>query len=961
MCLSSSSASRVSSSVGVAGRVLQSLEIALLTHDEGRVEVLREQCTGDKGLGELVEVCGSLVKGAYAEVLESECVREVFMIQEEGREVVKERLKECVERFLSGAGGDTRELIRRRFIVFVLGQACYGLYVQSNYTGPALEWERLNGVCAGLFGGLKPFQEDAKTKEEGEETGNGDELHKEFVEMLTVNGEPAYPLLKDPFLLVLARLVCLETKLDDGDKGDAMTALVSLPVWRMRVAGMHQQTLDDVSSSLYNVFFESVLSLVLTGEEEMDEDNTTEGDDSGDKDKSMIKAVQAHWTQRRLLLADSESAGAKAYKKAPCAVLLSDKSSELYARLHLEMGLLFSRFEDAGSAKDCFRLAQEGSKLTVSLTGKMGKRTKFQQKDTAQLFLEAESRDENNEDELKEGSEDGQGESTSKCPKQLELNDDTLLEAISFSEKVKEGNIKVIDQCIILSLCLDVKNHNAKHGLTTEEMFPYVTRVLANANNWMVHTMGLLLKTRLETEKMRTVERAALQLQVLVDQYKDTREETSVVDRMKYFHCLEFPSLWQIRQELGERYMNLGVLRSAVEIFEDLQKWDLVVECYIALEQKKKAEDIARHRVEEERSPKMMCLLGAVLDDISWFERAWECSGQRYGKAMRLMGTHHLHNQNWQQCIECFDKALKINSHNEGVWFSMGCAALRLESWKIAETAFRECVRINTENGEAWNNLASMCIKIKEYRKAYYALYEALKQRFDNWKMWENYLYVSLTLKEYRSAIEAMNRIMDHKKDKDSSGVMNDDKNASFKSTAKDYKLEAVDVECLNVIVNAFITDAPLPAGRKMSNYERNIAKLLGRVVSIITSDRKIWSIYARFHRHLKNHDKYMDCALRSYRCSLVAGWESSPETFDVVIEEVLQLAEAYFELVQLDMDRDERILKGIDQPKKLLYSTKLCVRGTFKKAENAPFGVSRIPELQAVLDKIAELEPNYK
>ena len=45
-------------------------------------------------------------------------------------------------------------------------------------------------------------------------------------------------------------------------------------------------------------------------------------------------------------------------------------------------------------------------------------------------------------------------------------------------------------------------------------MLPYVTRVLQHPNNWMVHSMGLLLKARLEAESLRTRDRAALQLQV---------------------------------------------------------------------------------------------------------------------------------------------------------------------------------------------------------------------------------------------------------------------------------------------------------------------------------------------------------------------------------------------------------------------------------------------------------------
>ena len=52
------------------------------------------------------------------------------------------------------------------------------------------------------------------------------------------------------------------------------------------------------------------------------------------------------------------------------------------------------------------------------------------------------------------------------------------------------GSLHPIDQAVILSLCLDVENSNPQDGLTYEEMFPYVTRVLKIAQNWMIHSTG---------------------------------------------------------------------------------------------------------------------------------------------------------------------------------------------------------------------------------------------------------------------------------------------------------------------------------------------------------------------------------------------------------------------------------------------------------------------------------------
>jgi hypothetical protein len=59
-----------------------------------------------------------------------------------------------------------------------------------------------------------------------------------------------------------------------------------------------------------------------------------------------------------------------------------------------------------------------------------------------------------------------------------------------------------------------VKNQNERSGLTTEQMMPFVTRVLENPNNWTIQSFALLLKSRLEVEHHRKTERGTLQIQV---------------------------------------------------------------------------------------------------------------------------------------------------------------------------------------------------------------------------------------------------------------------------------------------------------------------------------------------------------------------------------------------------------------------------------------------------------------
>lgn len=81
-----------------------------------------------------------------------------------------------------------------------------------------------------------------------------------------------------------------------------------------------------------------------------------------------------------------------------------------------------------------------------------------------------------------------QNSSTTNLPNNLPLNDDTLLEKTELTESVTsdtlpQKNLDVLDQCILLAFCLNVKNTNPVDGITKEQMWPFVS-VLYALFNW---------------------------------------------------------------------------------------------------------------------------------------------------------------------------------------------------------------------------------------------------------------------------------------------------------------------------------------------------------------------------------------------------------------------------------------------------------------------------------------------
>ena len=429
---------------------------------------------------------------------------------------------------------------------------------------------------------------------------------------------------------------------------------------------------------------------------------------------------------------------------------------DLVGQLWLERGLLDHRQSNDRAALECFVRAARVTGLRYELTGALGRRTKFQQTDLTQLVLLAESR---------AGSGDGKGnflsgktdstadELVKKLPETLALNDDTLLERTEFtsSNPAAPGShlghldpsdqpaLHPLDQCILLSLCLNVRNTSPAHGLTTEQMTPYVARVISHPENWSVHTMALLLRSRLEAHRTRTVERSTLQLQALIDQMPTA--DSTPTERLLLLHALPLPSKWELERELALRFLSLGVVKSALAIFERLEMWEEAVRCWQATEQRDRALSVVRdllegRRAEAEavlargkasatgprravldaaREAKLWCLLGELEPERArmHFERAWDVSGETSGRAMRSLGGHFFAREEYAEAARCLRRAVAINPLYSRSWFILGCACIRVEDWEGAREAFVRCVTIDDEDAESWNNLASVYLRMK--------------------------------------------------------------------------------------------------------------------------------------------------------------------------------------------------------------------------------------------------------
>ncbi|CAE6519891.1 unnamed protein product [Rhizoctonia solani] len=518
---------------------------------------------------------------------------------------------------------------------------------------------------------------------------------------------------------------------------------------------------------------------------------------------------------------------------------------DLLGRLKLEQGLLRHLFSQDRQAADLFVEAARATGLQYQLTGALGKRTKFQVKDLTQLVLLAKSRDDGSE--VKVTTEIN-------VPETMQLNDDTLLEQTEYTSSASDTKtfagidpsdqpaLRPLDQCIFLGMCLNVRNTSPSHGLTSEQMMPYISRVISHPRNWSVHTMALLLRARLESTRTRTVERSTLQLQALVDQMPTA--DSTLSERLLYVHSIPLPSKWAMEKELAHRFLSIGVVKSALEIFERLEMWEEVVKCYQSIEQRDRALEIVqdllagrkseadivlargktgeaspgRMRMDAAREAKLWCLLGDLdaSSSLEHYNRAWQVSKSTSARAARALGGYYFARGEYSQAIPHLKSATALQPSLSRPWFLMGCAYVREEAWVEARDSFARCVGIDEEDGESWNNIASVYLQMGEKglaggndltaseddpapqttsdnkftnkMLAFRALKQGLRYSYENWRMWQNYIIVSVDVGQLSEACRALSRLVELRVEKD--GVA------------------SVDVEVLERLVDA-VTRAP--------------------------------------------------------------------------------------------------------------------------------------------------------
>ena len=607
---------------------------------------------------------------------------------------------------------------------FSLANFAFNCFLQANVTGPPLSYNSADGILPSSL-----FQRTNTTVER---------LQRRLIGDLSVDGEAVYWLIPHIELFCLAKCIY---------NHPSMMQDLALTLARLRVNFWHQRLLSDISSSLQEIIYDDL--------------------------KVIGDGIFTQSPSNRLL--------------TPAQFLLER------ATIHIHHGF------DQRAREDIEQAARQRS-FHFALTGRLGKRTKYQEKELSQLVVLAMSADEGEEVARLGESANANTMMTSSTPTQLtealprkvNLDDDTLLESIAFTqgassaqqpkrddqlnsslEALDPGNqplLQPLDAIILLATASSITNTSPTDGLTREETLPYAERVISGgSSNWQVYTQALLVRSRIEGYRSRTIERGVLQLQAVVDQViaetspseasKDdaasaksapttflpqikSSESASASERLRYIHQLASPPRWKLESELADRWVSLGGLRTALEIYERLQMWAEAALCWAANDREDKARkiirrqlynsvittstnklleddednDIGDYRIERDPlppdAPRLFCILGDLETSTAAYERAWEISNQRYARAQRSLGKLYSTHGELDKAGTAYAKSLEVNPRNHAIWFALGCIRLQQEDWAGAVDAFGRAVQNEDTDAESWSNLAVALLKL---------------------------------------------------------------------------------------------------------------------------------------------------------------------------------------------------------------------------------------------------------
>mmetsp|Transcript_30003 Transcript_30003/g.75677 ORF Transcript_30003/g.75677 Transcript_30003/m.75677 type:complete len:960 (+) Transcript_30003:97-2976(+) len=798
-----------------------------------------------------------------------------------GIPVLRSRLRSGCNAFIGAAPTGVADV--RRCGLLAVAVSSLHLYMRANWTGPAVD-------DVGPFCLADSYFSSA--------------ANRRILEALEVDGEPAYELLLGAGYLWLA-LELLDVfpshNLDAG--AGPLVSGITYPIWRGRAAFAWQLSLAEASDRGFGqsprLFQLSICDMV--GEAERAGVLSGSGLITGEALATLHKAtapVLKSWRSGAAVSIEQSVAvtrdGASAAVVAAKAIAAAP--DVIRTALLVELAVRLCWYGRTKGFDGVLAAACAGIGFDFEVTGVLGIKREYQTQEFAQLMVKAGTGADINaqqgghtRDSIAGLSERG---STPGNLKLKEIDDMTdVLEGPKVSSSVAEDDrakleepLTSIEQLILLAKCHQVwVSSNPNDEMTLQEINALAQRVLAThqmakevsaadgplfTSNWVNFSCGLWYRCKAEHHRNKTRERAAFQLQSLVDQFND--EKPSAAHRLLVVHSSGYPARFHLQREMGTRMMRMGMVSTAHEQFKKLRMWPEAIDCLMVAERNVEAQDMVKELLAEHPTPRLWCCLGDLEKEPKHFETAWELSGKRFARAQRSLGRHYFSKGELEKAVDSFRLALDVNPLHSGIWFTMGVAQMRLQRWEDAVFTFSRCVGIEDENSEAWANLAAVHSARGNLREARTCMSEACRRQRESWKMWESFMGICMQLRDIQGVIQALRRL------------------AELDQGAR------IQERIVGMVAMAVVSDAQgLYEGRTGQSFSGQLDSLFKFMTEKCSSRAFVWRFWAELQDSRGERHEALQSRLRQHRVAQAQLWdERDPERFTVKLEDLRECQE---------------------------------------------------------------------
>ena len=436
----------------------------------------------------------------------------------------------------------------------------------------------------------------------------------------------------------------------------------------------------------------------------------------------------------------------------------SDLNNFILGELLVEKSFNYIRYYNYKKCTSTIEESKQKLNLDISLTGKFGKKTKYQTFSNPILVVDVKNEQNNINNNTNVNNNKPNIENNISLDSVR--NDNPLLEKpfLVDPEEEKKYSSQIItinDQIYLCALLNYLYKGLPDEDINREIILSYSEKGLKTSFDWLVYSKLLLHRSFAESKSTKKIERSLLQVETLCNQYND--REPIPYERMKKSFIIDYPMIFTLKKFYAESYMSYGALRTAYSIFMELFMYEEAIKCLYASNNKEEAEKLAKEVINKHPEPGIYCLLGELENNKDLFFKALEITNNKYPRALRCLGRYYFSiEKNTDKAKEYYEKAMAINPSFPNIWFTLGMIYIGEKNFNKGLVAFSKILSNDDSNGDVWGNMGVCFIHLNKFKEAEKCLEEGYYKSKNNWRMLDNLIYVCIENKNLNKVLFAL-------------------------------------------------------------------------------------------------------------------------------------------------------------------------------------------------------------